>query len=108
MITERPRITGLDALRGTAALSVVLGHITGGLFNRNVIEATPLNILISSHKAVLFFFLLSGFVLVYQYDDHPQYTYRRFLIQRFFRLYIPYLAAMLLSWLLFLLFAPTQ
>lgn len=56
--------TTLDGLRGIAALIVVLSHL-GETFDlpRCVAHA---------HLAVEFFFLLSGFVLAYAYDDRWQ------------------------------------
>lgn len=55
----------LDGLRGVAAMSVVLFHIcetwNGGDHRRQIIN--------HGYLAVDFFFLLSGFVIAYAYDD---------------------------------------
>jgi peptidoglycan/LPS O-acetylase OafA/YrhL len=94
---QKPRLKTLDGLRGFAALSVVLCHITAGVFHSRVIEFSPLNILTNAHAAVIFFFVLSGYVLSYQYGNNPNYNYSGFLLLRFVRLYIPYIASIALA-----------
>jgi peptidoglycan/LPS O-acetylase OafA/YrhL len=106
--SERPRIKALDSLRGIAALTVVFNHtLEGGAFDR-FLHFTPFYIIKAGHEAVLFFFLLSGYVLTYQYRFNPDYTYRRFLVHRFFRIYVPYIVSILLSIGLYLLCTPRQ
>jgi peptidoglycan/LPS O-acetylase OafA/YrhL len=61
------RLRELDALRGLAALAVSFQHVflltgsAGAVLA--VVALTPLNALIDGTRAVLFFFVLSGFVL---------------------------------------------
>ena len=105
-LVEKPRIKTLDSLRGLAALTVVFTHIAGVSANEKIIHLTPLYILKSGHEAVIFFFLLSGYVLVYQYAANPDYTYGEFLLQRICRIYVPYIVAMLFTVILFLLCKP--
>jgi peptidoglycan/LPS O-acetylase OafA/YrhL len=100
------RIKTLDALRGLAALSVVLGHVTGGLYIAELIDHTPLFMLRAGHEAVIFFFMLSGYVLVYQYGGTAKFIYGKFLALRFFRLYIPYICSVGLGLILLLLSVP--
>ena len=112
------RLYGLDALRGIAALAVMLGHFTaiyklGGL---------PL----SSALAVDLFFILSGLVMARTYEERlrDDLTASQFLALRYRRLFLPLAigsticfiatAAMfglsiqlLASWLLILAFLPT-
>jgi peptidoglycan/LPS O-acetylase OafA/YrhL len=61
------RLRELDALRGLAALAVSFQHVfllTGSAAAvLAVVALTPLNALIDGTRAVLFFFVLSGFVL---------------------------------------------
>ncbi|MCC8423798.1 acyltransferase [Mucilaginibacter sp. UR6-11] len=106
--TERPRVRALDSLRGIAALTVVFNHTLEGLSFDHFLHFTPLYIIKAGHEAVLFFFLLSGYVLTYQYRFNPEYTYRRFLVHRFFRIYVPYIVSILLSLCLFMLCTPKQ
>ncbi|PTQ95106.1 peptidoglycan/LPS O-acetylase OafA/YrhL [Mucilaginibacter yixingensis] len=96
---EKPRFKALDALRGIAALIVVFTHLSNGLSVQTYIHKT-LFLLISGHSAVVFFFVLSGFVLVYQYGDNENYSYKKFLIQRICRIYVPFIGAIILSWIL--------
>lgn len=55
----------LDALRGVAALTVVLFHLLETFTNTNHL----VQIINHGYLAVDFFFLLSGFVIGYAYDD---------------------------------------
>ncbi len=57
----------LDGLRGTAAILVVVFHIVQWIFPNYLVN--PLR---HCHLAVDFFFLLSGFVVGYAYDDRWQ------------------------------------
>lgn len=98
----KPRIKTLDSLRGIAAVFVVANHFSGGIDKYNIFGTySPVYFLAGGYGAVIFFFLLSGYVLVYQYEANPDYTYRRFLIQRFFRIYIPYIVSFFLAVILF-------
>ncbi|WP_067932643.1 acyltransferase family protein [Alicyclobacillus kakegawensis] len=108
------RIAVLDALRGLAALTVVLEHCLISLpaFNRangyrasgktwvDVFTYTPLHLIWDGHEAVIFFFLLSGFVLTLPFLAGRRLPYPGYLVKRFCRLYIPYVVVVLLSWAL--------
>lgn len=64
---SKPHYMVLDGLRGTAALLVVIYHVFEGLAfaaGSDVIE-----VMNHGYLAVDFFFLLSGFVIGYAYDD---------------------------------------
>ena len=70
------RLLGLDALRGIAAIMVVMFHL--GL---------PM---MGSHLAVDFFFMLSGFVMARTYDERLQtgaMSPLAFMIKRYRRLW---------------------
>jgi peptidoglycan/LPS O-acetylase OafA/YrhL len=53
-------LVGLDALRGVAAICVVLTHSGRLLFGQEIFSG--------AYLAVDFFFLLSGFVISHAYD----------------------------------------
>ncbi len=112
------RVGELDSIRGIAALVVVFHHSANGLFERwkfplytgvgllhphslaqlgGWFLATPARLLIAGPSAVSIFFALSGFVLALPILAHRQPPYRQYLIKRFFRLYIPFAAAVLLA-----------
>lgn len=104
------RLAELDSLRGYAALVVVLNHFAFVFGPRTVapgyryiprlyevMELSPLHLLIAGHEAVLLFFLLSGFVLTLPYLRQPAPTYNKFLVKRAFRLYAPYVIALLIA-----------
>ena len=62
----KPHYELLDGLRGVAAILVVFYHVFEGLAFAGGGNITTLN---HGHIAVDFFFILSGFVISYAYDD---------------------------------------
>lgn len=106
------RIESLDGLRGIAALVVVFSHalLTQPFYWENIIVRkedtntiewimlyTPIRILWSADKAVILFFVLSGFVLSLPWLYGKGSNYGRFMISRLFRIYLPYLVSMLIA-----------
>lgn len=58
------RYDEIDSLRGFAALAVIISHgLAIFALPSNLLDVTPLYLLWSSHEVVIFFFVLSGFVL---------------------------------------------
>ncbi|MDR6421260.1 peptidoglycan/LPS O-acetylase OafA/YrhL [Paraburkholderia phenoliruptrix] len=110
------RYESLDGLRGVASLVVVLTHmmLTQPAFWSRVIGddksplsaletivlRTPVRLLFGGDKAVILFFVLSGFVLSLPWLNNRARSYGNFLLSRVCRIYIPYLVAMLISALL--------
>lgn len=103
------RYPQLDSLRGLAALTVVFEHclridpwLLQGIspWLEWAAQSTPLHILWAGGNAVLLFFVLSGLVLTLQVERGLSYV--AFAVHRFFRLQVPYIAAitlaMALSW----------
>lgn len=94
---ERSHLTALTGLRFLAAIHVVLFH------RREAFPGLPYaveNLLVSGNIGVNLFFVLSGFVLAYNYmNDDGLPSRREFWVARFARIYPVYLLA-------FLLFAP--
>ena len=82
--SSRHRFHLLDALRGIAAICVVIGH------QRYIISRVGLN---NSYLAVDFFFCLSGFVIAFSYERRLQtgMRLREFFVGRLIRLYPVYL-----------------
>ena len=96
----------LDSLRGLAALTVMIHHILlvlpafmlpyaapmPGLVH--LIRFTPLGIIMAGREAVIFFFVLSGFVLALPFLKRPSVLpYRPFITKRVFRIYPAYFVA---------------
>ena len=63
-LASKPRYEILDGLRGVAAMMVVFFHIFEGYA-----KSPAQQIINHGYLAVDFFFLLSGFVIGYAYDD---------------------------------------
>jgi peptidoglycan/LPS O-acetylase OafA/YrhL len=104
--TESRRLYQLDSLRGIAALCVVLHHLFW-LWGDEVLSRSSasfrglikilLQPIAAGHEAVILFFLLSGLVLsIPALQGKPQ-PYPVFLIRRVFRIYFPYLIALMLA-----------
>lgn len=101
------RYKELDCMRGIAALIVVFGHMfnfymTDAEANKiliNLVLYSPLRILITGREAVILFFILSGFVLSLSYSSHKV-KYNNYLIKRICRIYLPYIVAIVFSFIL--------
>ena len=68
----KPHYELLDGLRGVAAILVVIYHIFEGLAFAEATDGVGSGLIITlnhGHIAVDFFFILSGFVISYAYDD---------------------------------------
>ena len=100
----------LDSLRGLAALTVMVQHICLVLpvftipyeaCNNTfvwLLRFTPLGFVNAGREAVIFFFVLSGFVLTLPFlraNKAP--TYPAYVIKRICRIYPPYLAAVIFA-----------
>jgi peptidoglycan/LPS O-acetylase OafA/YrhL len=92
------RYKQLDSLRGLAALCVFISHCflmlnPGGAWV-SVIKQSPAGILLNGRAAVMFFFVLSGFVLSLPFinSDRPL-KLTEFYLKRIFRIYPAYLLA---------------
>ena len=93
-----PRFASLDSLRGIAALGVVITHVLQYGFPALALNHTPLRMLVNGRCFVIFFFVLSGFVLsigLLRTDGMREYPL--YLLRRFARIYLPYLAAGLIA-----------
>jgi len=95
----RPRLAFIDALRGLAAVAVMLYHFTAhGLALRTLVDALPAALVGAighGWLGVQVFFVLSGFVIAYAIGDRPV-TPRgaaRFALRRQVRLDPPYWAS---------------
>ena len=93
--TSGPRIFAFDALRGIAAVLVVCHH-----FRLCFFAGEPhwyLRPFFAGTASVVVFFVLSGYVLSIPYWQKRELSYGRYLVRRFFRIYVPYAAAILLA-----------
>ena len=100
------RYHALDALRGLAALVVVLMHFHDLLFGKErrmhlshvklalLYLASPFR---SGESAVALFFVLSGFVLALPILKGKRTSYLTYAVRRIIRIYLPYLAALAFS-----------
>jgi peptidoglycan/LPS O-acetylase OafA/YrhL len=96
--TQHDRYLTFDALRGVAALAVVVFHIP---------ELFGLPVQKSSSLAVDLFFILSGFVVEHAYGEHlrREMTFSRFMLVRMIRLYPLYVIG-LTTYILFFIARP--
>jgi peptidoglycan/LPS O-acetylase OafA/YrhL len=92
-LKSKPRFEGLDGLRGVAAITVVIFHIF------EIFSGDPAHQIINhGYLAVDFFYVLSGFVLGYAYDDRwNKMSYWGFYKRRLIRLHPMVIAGSLLG-----------
>lgn len=97
---EKPkaRLQKLEALRGFAALYVVLFHILPPKFYWFGVDVGFL--FRFGPESVIVFFVLSGFVIKYTYEKSRDKSFRFYFIRRFIRLYIPLFFIFLLAYLM--------
>jgi peptidoglycan/LPS O-acetylase OafA/YrhL len=90
------RYAELDALRGLAALSVVLWHFFCATYTvpdpGTKSFVMSLYFLVHGRAAVILFFILSGFVLSLPFFREPRPGYGGFVVRRICRIYLPYVA----------------
>ena len=79
---SKPHYALLDALRGAAALMVVWYHFFEGFA---FAEGTAITTFNHGHLGVDLFFMLSGFVISYAYDDRWQGAHNRLTLKEFFK-----------------------
>ncbi|MDE7442882.1 MAG: acyltransferase, partial [Muribaculaceae bacterium] len=92
---SKPRYELLDALRGVAALIVIWYHVFEGFASSPVDQYFN-----HGYLAVDFFFMLSGFVIGYAYDDRWQQggmTLGKFVKRRLIRLHPMVIVGVLLG-----------
>ena len=93
--SDHGRYVELDALRGIAAMTVVLHHFA------KMYDYVPnwrMSWLFAGHEAVILFFTLSGFVLSLPFWNKGENgPYIPYVIRRFFRIYVPYFVAGILA-----------
>ena len=89
------RIPQLDALRGIAAVTVVCHHWWA--IYRSAPPPWIFRPLVTGREAVILFFVLSGFVLSLPIWNNRQAPYPEYLLRRIFRIYVPFVFALVLS-----------
>ncbi|WP_058302893.1 acyltransferase family protein [Gorillibacterium timonense] len=105
----KTRLEELDSLRGIAAISVILAHISIILPASNIFEKinyTPLHIFWLGHESVILFFVLSGFVLSLPFFKKSQLGYKDYLIRRICRILIPSVVSVILALSLMKIISP--
>jgi peptidoglycan/LPS O-acetylase OafA/YrhL len=88
---QENKLWPLEICRGLAALYVVLHH------SRQMLPHVIQPLLLFGQEAVVLFFLLSGFVIHYNYSLKPVFDRADFLWKRFVRIYPIFILVMLLS-----------
>ena len=88
---RKPSLPALSGLRTLLAVNIMLFHFTPPMpaFLRPLVD--------NAYVFVGFFFLISGFVLAYNYADRPALSHRAFYVARLSRVYPVYLLVLLLS-----------
>ncbi len=108
MLKQKPHFALLDGLRGVAALAVLWYHVNEGFaFAEATNGVGDCNIRSFNHGylAVDFFFILSGFVIAYAYDDrwNQGLTLGNFINRRLIRLHPMLIAGAIIGAITFLI-----
>ncbi len=109
--TSKHRVNYLDSTRGLAALIVLLAHFQLTVlpsFTGSLLYKTPLRILFDADAAVLYFFILSGFVLTKSINNISKLSfqaYSAFVIKRIYRIYPAFLVAFIFTYFGILVFS---
>ena len=90
------KLNRLDALRGFAALYVVLHHAIPRGFMLGPVEVSVF--FRFGQEAVILFFLLSGFVVNFAHSRSTDQTFQTYFLKRFLRIYVPLIAVFILAW----------
>lgn len=95
---HKNKLEKLEALRGFAALYVVLFHT----FPQKIyLLGINVGVLFRfGSEAVIVFFVLSGFVINYSFKKSKDKSFKQYFIRRFVRLYIPLIFIFLLGYLI--------
>lgn len=86
-VASENKLYKLEAIRGFAAIYVVLYHTFASgmkIFNQDFSFLFRFG-----QEAVILFFVLSGFVIYYSFDNSKNKTLKLFFAKRFLRIYIP-------------------
>ena len=107
MLKQKPHFVLLDGLRGIAALAVLWYHVNEGFAFAEATNGAGDGIIRSfnhGYLAVDFFFILSGFVIAYAYDDrwNQGLTMGNFIKRRLIRLHPMLIAGAIIGAITFL------
>lgn len=91
--------TMLNAVRALAAFSVLVGHVLSGVVPVSWFGKT----MPFQSFAVVVFFWLSGFLIAYQCLSKSQYSFGEYMIDRFSRIYVLYVPALIVSYVVFVI-----
>jgi peptidoglycan/LPS O-acetylase OafA/YrhL len=110
---RKERLVALDSLRGMAAFSVMLYHLVlvfpavfmvvnsghpSASWLLNLMTFTPLHVFWCGYESVLFFFVLSGFVLALPFlEATTPGAVSAYFTKRIFRIYPPYIIAVIIA-----------
>lgn len=108
MLKQKPHFALLDGLRGVAALAVLWYHVNEGFAFAELTNGAGDGIIRSfnhGYLAVDFFFILSGFVIAYAYDDrwNQGLTMGNFIKRRLIRLHPMLIAGAIIGAITFLI-----
>ena len=99
------RLSYLDSSRGLAALAVLLSHFQLTILpqlNDSWLLKTPLHLFFDGTSAILYFFILSGYVLTLSIQNSEQlsiFSYIKFITLRIFRIFPAFIVTLLITYL---------
>lgn len=95
------KLTKLEGLRGFCAVYVIIYH-TYSYYRPLVIGGVDLTFLTKFGEAALIsFFVLSGIVIAFTYEQSKDQSFKLYFCKRFFRIYIPLIFVYILNYIVF-------
>jgi peptidoglycan/LPS O-acetylase OafA/YrhL len=91
------KLGALEAIRGAAAIYVVIHHMLGSTELKNVAPALLRGPFRFGQEAVIIFFLMSGFVIYLATYKKLSLSFRPYFFKRFFRIYPVFVGTLLIS-----------
>ncbi len=88
------KIGAVEAMRGLAATYVFLGHVAIEVIERNSPLLLPM---LFGQEAVMLFFIVSGFVIVYSMEGARDRSFASYIDRRFFRIYPIFILSLVIS-----------
>ena len=97
LFSHSGKLDRLEAIRGFAAVYVVINHTMGKAFFISGINVAFL--FRFGQEAVILFFILSGIVIQYSFSQSSDRSFQSYFFKRFFRIYIPLVLIFILNYL---------
>lgn len=98
---KNKKLYKLEAIRGFAAIYVLLGHVFVSKLNFYGIDFSLF--LRFGQEGVILFFIMSGFVIQYSFDKSKDKSFKNYFLKRFYRIYIPLIIVFIANYIVLII-----